>query len=278
VTHPARETALRGPVERSGAVADPAAAREVLADHLTGPLATPETADDVAPLDLPAPPVGLPLSDSPARPQPTADPTTSAAPQIEHDDPRPVPARLDAGFLDGAGLPDDYLVQQAARGSVEAFGLLVERHRDRAYRLAYRLVGDRALAEDVAQEALVSAWRGLPDFAGRSAFSTWLHRIVTNQALTLLSRPRRTVPLTGEEPVPVSEQPDRVVERRARTAALRAAVLALPFDQRAPLVLHQFEGLSYAEVADVLELTEPTVRGRLHRARRALVTAMADWR
>ncbi|WP_162245188.1 RNA polymerase sigma factor [Geodermatophilus sp. Leaf369] len=189
----------------------------------------------------------------------------------------PVPGDLDAAFLDGRHLDDAYLVRRAQQGSPDAFEVLVARHRDQVYRVAHRLVGESAAAEDVAQDALVSAWRALPSFRGDAAFSTWLHRITTNAARQLLTRRRPVDPLTGEEPVPPSEHPDAQVVDAERTRALRAAVRALPFDQRAALVLVQFEGLSYLEAARVLEVSEPTLRGRIARARRSLLDTMRGW-
>jgi len=189
-----------------------------------------------------------------------------------------VPADLDAAFRDGRHLDDGYLVRGARDGSTAAFGLLVARHQDQVLRLALRLLGDRAAAEDVAQEALVSAWRALPSFRGDAAFGTWLHRITTNAARQHAGRRRPTVPLTGEEPVPTHEQTEDRVLAAARTRALRAAVRDLPFDQRAALVLVQFEGLGYAEAARTLEVPEPTLRGRVARARRALAEQLRGWR
>lgn len=189
-----------------------------------------------------------------------------------------MPADLDAAFRDGRHLDDAYLVQRARTGSTAAFELLVARHRDQVLRLAHRLVGDHAAAEDVAQDALVSAWRALPSFRGEAAFGTWLHRITTNAARQHLGRRRPTVPLTGEEPVPTHEQTEDTVLATARTRALRAAVRDLPFDQRAALVLVQFEGLSYDEAARALEVPEPTLRGRVARARRSLVQTLRGWR
>lgn len=189
-----------------------------------------------------------------------------------------MPADLDAAFADGGHLDDGYLVERARRGSTAAFELLVARHQQQVLRVASRLVGDPVTAEDVAQDALVSAWRALPGFRGDSSFATWLHRITTNAARQQLARRRPTVPLTGEEPLPAAQQTEDLVLDAARTRALRAAVRALPFEQRAALVLVQFEGLSYLEAAAALEVPEPTLRGRVARARRALLQQLRGWR
>lgn len=192
--------------------------------------------------------------------------------------PEPVSTKLDAAFVDGSNLGDSYLVQLARRGSTEAFEVLVHRYRERLYRVALRMVGDVAAAEDVAQDALVSAWRALPNFRGEAEFSTWLHRIVLNSALNHVTRRRQHLELTGQEPIDPEGQPEYAVESRHRERALRVAISELPFDQRAPLVMHQFEGYTYEQTAEILQVSEATVRGRIYRARRALVESMRDWR
>lgn len=190
----------------------------------------------------------------------------------------PVSGRLDAAHMDGTKLDDAYLIKQARIGSTEAFEVLVYRYRERIYRVALRMVGEPHSAEDVAQDALVSAWRGLDRFRGEAEFSTWLHRIVLNSALNHINRRRLHGELTGDEPLDPAKQPERMVEASHREEALRAAVSALPFDQRAPLVLYQFEGHSYEQTAEILQISEATVRGRIYRARRALIESMKDWR
>lgn len=191
---------------------------------------------------------------------------------------RAVSSGLDAAFLDGRKLDDGYLIDRARAGSTEAFEVLVVRYRDRVFRVALRMVGDRASAEDVAQEALVAVWRGLPDFRGEAQFSTWLHQIVLNSARNHVTRRRLTDELTGAELSDPAGQPNHVVESQHRDDALRTAISELPFDQRAPLVMHQFEGFTYEQTAEVLQVSEATVRGRLFRARRSLAQSMREWR
>jgi len=174
-------------------------------------------------------------------------------------------------------------VHRAQAGYLDAFEELVVRHRDRVYRVALRLLASPADAEDVAQETLVQAWQSLPGFRGEAGFASWLYRIVVNKSRDAQRR-------RGRAPAPVDPQdadlhlrlppaPDSadVVEADRRAAALRDVIAGLPFDLRAPLVLCEFEGCSYLEAADVLGLTEPTLRGRLARARRELVQQMRGW-
>lgn len=174
-------------------------------------------------------------------------------------------------------LDDAYLVERARSGYLDAFELLVARHRDRVYRVALRLLGDSHDAEDAAQEAFIDAWRALPRFRGDSSFVTWLHRIVVNRCLQQRRRRRDTAPLPGDE-MPGGLRPERVVEERSKASALRAAIAALPPEQRVPLVLFEFGGFTYKETATILSASPAAVRGRIYRARKELVEVMKQWR
>jgi RNA polymerase sigma-70 factor (ECF subfamily) len=198
-------------------------------------------------------------------------PDVSARPGAERSRPQPVTAGV-------AGLEDGWLIERAQRGSTEAFEVLVRRYRDRAYRVALRLVGDQYTAEDIAQDALVAAWRALPEFRRDAAFATWLHSIVLNRARNQLTRTHPTGTLPAELPTSPTQQPADVVQSSCRDHALHAAIRDLPFDLRAPLVLRQFEGRSYEQTAEILGVSISTVRGRIARARRALLMSMRDWR
>jgi RNA polymerase sigma-70 factor (ECF subfamily) len=191
---------------------------------------------------------------------------------------RPVSARVDAAFVTGEHLTDTYLVGRAKAGSTDAFEVLVGRHADRAYRVALRLTGVPHLAEDIAQEAFVSAWRGIGGFRGDASFSTWLSQIVVNGARQQGARRKPTSQLTGDEPLATDQQPEEVVQSRARDAALHDAVRALPFDQQTALVLVQFEGMSYEQASQVLNVKVSTVRGRIARARQSLLGSLQGWR
>ncbi|GAB3252311.1 hypothetical protein GCM10027586_18680 [Kineococcus gypseus] len=171
---------------------------------------------------------------------------------------------------------DDYLVARAREGYLPAFEELVRRHQVRAYTLAVRMLGDARDAEDVTQESFLRAWTALPSFQGQSSFPTWLHRIVVNQCLSLQRR-HRPVPVPVDTEVAGPARTEEVVEAAARDDALHGAVLALPEDQRAALVLTAFMDCTYEEAADVLQVGVSTVRGRVARARRALLAGMGGW-
>ncbi len=132
----------------------------------------------------------------------------------------------------GADVDDGYLVRRAQEGYVDAYAELVDRHGQLAYRVALRLLGNHHDAEDVAQEALVTAWQQLPGFKANSSFSTWLYQIVTRQALNRITRTRTTesldllgdVSAAGDEPGPADgTRPDRRRCHRRRDGPAAAA-------------------------------------------------------
>ena len=171
---------------------------------------------------------------------------------------------------------DADLVRRAQAGHLQAFEVLVERHQLRIYRVALRMLGNPADAQDVAQDAFLRAWRALAGFRGDSAFSTWLYRIVTNQCLKFLRDRPRAAPLDELAEAPAS-RPEELVEAGARRQALADAIAKLNPNQRAALVLREFEGCTYEEVAAILGITVAAVKGRLHRARLELLEVMREW-
>lgn len=176
-------------------------------------------------------------------------------------------------------LGDAYLVSRARDGYLDAYELLVQRHSAMAYRVALRLCGNHHDAQDIAQEALVSAWESLSGFRGDASFATWLYQIVTRRALNKLSRSRVAVQADLLEDVAdPAAGPAVQAERDLAVDAVTDALATLPFPQRTVVVLHHFEGLSYAEVADVTGSTVPAVRSHLFRARRTLGKSLQEWR
>ena len=174
---------------------------------------------------------------------------------------------------------DGYLVARARDGYLDAYEMLVQRHSAMAYRVALRLCGNHHDAQDIAQDALIAAWENLARFRAGSSFSTWLYQIVTRRALNKITRGRDAdlTDLTG----PVADSaagPAAQAERNLAGEAVTGALAALPLPQRAVVVLHHFEGLSYAEVADVTGSSVPAVRSHLFRARRTLGMKLQEWR
>jgi RNA polymerase sigma-70 factor (ECF subfamily) len=174
---------------------------------------------------------------------------------------------------------DAYLVARARDGYLDAYEMLVQRHSAMAYRVALRLCGNHHDAQDIAQESLVSAWENLSRFRGDASFSTWLYQIVTRRAINKLSRSRVADQADLLEDVTEpGAGPAGQAERNLAVDAVTDALAALPFPQRTVVVLHHFEGLSYAEVADVTSSTVPAVRSHLFRARRTLGKRLEEWR
>jgi len=178
-----------------------------------------------------------------------------------------------------SAVADAYLVARAQEGYLDAYELLVQRHSAMAYRVALRLTGNHHDAQDVAQEALIAAWENLARFNARSSFSTWLYQIVTRRALNKATRGKSASSIDLlPDLADTSGEPAEQAERNLVVDAVTGALLALPFPQRVVIVLHHFEGLSYAEIAAVTGSTEPAVRSHLFRARRALSQQLEEWR
>ena len=168
------------------------------------------------------------------------------------------------------------LVHRARHGDAGAFGVLVQRHQDAIYRLAWRMVGPEA-AEDVAQGAFLNAWRALPSFAGGAAFSSWLYRIALNGCYDHLRRHARVrfVPLDEEalaipDEVDVAEAVVAAAEDATRRDAVATALAELSGEERALLALVFGEGWSYERIGEQLGLKINTVGTRLFRARAKL--------
>lgn len=174
-------------------------------------------------------------------------------------------------------LDDAQLVAQAQHGDIESFEVLVRRHHTQVYRIALRMLGNSADAEDATQEIFIDTWRALPGFQGRSSFATWLYRIVIRRSLKVRRTFRPTASLGDDHEGYRTDRPDHTLLTRETTEALNKAIAELPEEQRVALVLREFEELSYDRLAEVLGITEAAVKGRLYRARRGLMEAMREW-
>jgi RNA polymerase sigma-70 factor (ECF subfamily) len=176
--------------------------------------------------------------------------------------------------------PDGALVVRARGGDREAFEELVRRHADRLYAVARRLGLSREAAEEVAQESLLRAWRGIGSFHGQARFFTWLYRIALNESKRRLERESARAVLHSLDEDGAAEPPDTRAEPLVRVAhaelraTLAGAVRSLPLKYRAPLILRDVEGLSTADAAAILGLSEAALKSRLHRARAAVCEAI----
>lgn len=167
------------------------------------------------------------------------------------------------------------LITRAQGGDRAAFGELVRRYREGVVNLVYRMCGDANLAEDVAQECFIRAWQHLPGYQPRSPFRNWLYRIATNLAIDAVRRERETVDVDALPLASSDSGPQAAVERQERGELVRRAVLALPTASRAALVLREYGGLSYREIAGTLGIPMGTVMSRLNYARTLLREALA---
>lgn len=172
------------------------------------------------------------------------------------------------------GLSDEEVVERVRSGEIELFERLMRRYNQRLYRIARAVLRDDGEAEDVTQEAWVRAFTHLDQFAGRAKFATWLTRIALYEAWGRARRRRRfesidAVPTEREamSKSPSGQDPERETFDREIGKVLETAIDALPRAYRAVFVLREMEALSTAETAACLDVTEETVKTRLHRAR-----------
>jgi RNA polymerase sigma-70 factor, ECF subfamily len=176
-------------------------------------------------------------------------------------------------------MDEQALISAARKGDRRAFNQLVLHYQGLAYNVAYRILGDPEAAADATQDAFFSAYRAMPKFRG-GAFKSWLLRIVTNACYDQL-RVKQRRPTSSLDDLPIeadhtyylkdsAEQPDEFVERKELNRFIEAAIATLPLEQRTVLVLSDVQGMSYEEVADVLNISLGTVKSRLSRGRAKL--------
>ena len=170
------------------------------------------------------------------------------------------------------------LVQAAQDGDLVAFEQLVRRHQAAVFRVALRMLGSRSDAQDVTQETFVRAWRHLDRFRRDSTVSTWLYRIATRRCLNLIAARQPTIELSEADLEPARPDPAETAEQRERLRAVTDAIARLSPEQRAALVLREFEGLAYEQIAEVLNTSVPAIKGRIHRARLTILNQTTAWR
>lgn len=177
---------------------------------------------------------------------------------------------------------DRQLVERAQRGDKRAFELLVEKYQRKLARLLSRLIRDPGEVEDVAQEAFIKAYRALPSFRGDSAFYTWLYRIGINTAKNYLVAMGRRAPTSTEVEAEAAEgqeggellrdinTPESVLLSKEIGDTVNAAIESLPEELRSAIQLRELEGMSYEEIAKLMDCPIGTVRSRIFRAREAI--------
>lgn len=176
---------------------------------------------------------------------------------------------------------DAKLVELVQRGDKSAFNVLVLKYQHKVLKLVTRYVRDPVEAEDIAQEAFIKAYRALPSFRGESAFYTWLYRIAANTAKNVLVSSRRRLvdyDLDLQDPedyaaqvlLKDSDTPEGMLLTEEIRQTVTEAMQQLPNDLREAITLRELEGLSYEEIAEVMECPVGTVRSRIFRAREAI--------
>jgi RNA polymerase sigma-70 factor, ECF subfamily len=188
-----------------------------------------------------------------------------------------------AGRPDGdAASTEADLIARAQAGDAGAFERLSGAYADRLFMLLLRLLGDRTEAEDVAQEVMLRAWRGISGFRGHSSYFTWLYRIAVNEANRALDKRARRPPGTpigaGELqlPGPAADDPARQAEVAELRRALAQALTELPPPLRTAIVLRDVEGLSTQQAAEIAGVGQAAFKSRLHQARLRLRAAIGD--
>ena len=188
---------------------------------------------------------------------------------------------------DNSSTDDKSLVRAAQKGDMVAFEELVARHRDKIYARAYSMMRNEEEAIDLSQEAWVKAWQRLKQFQGESSFGTWMTRIVINLCLDQLRRHKRqraeSIEAMDEESGGVERQmpvvtvnPTERLERVELRQRIDQALGQLSEAHRTALVLHEFEGMEYKEIAKTMECSIGTVMSRLFYARRKMAVLLSD--
>ncbi len=190
---------------------------------------------------------------------------------------------------EGSAKADLLLVRRVQAGEQKAFDLLVRKYQNRVLQLVYRFVKDHDEAQDVAQEAFIKAYRAIGKFRGDSAFYTWLYRISVNTAKNYLMAQKRRPPRTDVDandpeqfttPAPLRElaTPENEAFSDELQVIIADVVAKLPDDLRMALELRELEGLSYMEIAEVMDCPVGTVRSRIFRARESVDEVLSDYR
>lgn len=177
---------------------------------------------------------------------------------------------------------EQLLLERSKAGDIAAFEKLIEVYQKKIFNLAYRMVGNHDDAADLAQEALIRIFKSIANFKEQSSFSTWVYRITTNVCLDEIRKKKNRRVLSLDEEIHVEDGemqrqimsddplPDEVVEREELRSIVNGAIGSLPEEQRLVISLRDIQGLSYDEIAEVLDCPTGTVKSRINRARQAL--------
>jgi RNA polymerase sigma-70 factor (ECF subfamily) len=176
----------------------------------------------------------------------------------------------------GSGLvqPDPAILRSARRGDERAFAVIVNAYERLVFTYVFRLVDDRRLAEDLTQDVFLKVYRGLPGFSAESTFTTWLLQITKNRVIDELRAAERRLQPANIDDVALPTVVEPHFDQAEPMERLWVAVAGLNVDLRAALLLRDIVGLSYAEIAESLEVTVSTVKWRIHKAREGVQSAL----
>ena len=175
-------------------------------------------------------------------------------------------------YLAATAVNEAELITRAQNGERNAFSELVRIHTRGVFNVVYRMCGDALVAEDAAQETFIRAWQNIASYRPQTSMRNWLYRIAFNAGMDMLRKEKRILP-TDIEDLPLADErpgPESQASQRERAALVQKAVLSLPDASRAVLVLKEYEGMSYHEIADALDIPIGTVMSRLNYARKLL--------
>lgn len=181
---------------------------------------------------------------------------------------------------------DAYLVKRSQEGDLKSFELLILKYQRRIFNVIFRIVRDRDAVDDLAQETFLNAFNSIKGFKGGSSFYTWAYRIAVNISINYLAKQKRAVFVDEGvlETEAVSERlpggvvsPERRAQNRQAAVAISRAVESLPDDIRTAITLREYEGLSYEEIAEVMDCPIGTVRSRIFRGREMLKDTLKDY-
>lgn len=179
-------------------------------------------------------------------------------------------------------LQEASLIEQSKAGDIDSFEQLILAHQKKAFNIAYRILGNLEDANDVTQEALLKAYKGISKFNGKSSFSTWLYTIVTNTSMDFIRKNRKTIVTyldreyeteEGSYKTQVysdQETPEEILEKKEVQKLVNDAIEQLSDEHRKIIVLRDIQQFSYQEIAQILNCSEGTVKSRINRARNNL--------
>ena len=170
---------------------------------------------------------------------------------------------------------DTYYIEQVLEGNINAFSHLVDRHKDKAYNLAFRICGNREEAEEIAQDAFIKAYRSLKNFKKKSSFATWLYRIVYNTAISLVRTRKQRILALEEFPADAADflgfsKNEEEAGEDYRNSLINFALQKIPEEDRGLITLYYYDDLDTEEISKITGINKPGIKVRLFRARKKM--------